>query len=98
MSDLVELALKAHGGLERFEQFSSLTAKLRQGGVLWGLKGKPTVLEDCNVRVDLKRERVSHWPFAPTPNHSVFTPGRVTIETPDGKVVEELDAPRASFE
>lgn len=98
MSDLVELALDAHGGLEKFNSFSSLTATLHQGGVLWGLKGKPTVLEDCEVRVDLKRERVSHAPFAPTPNHSVFTPDRVTIETPEGEVVEELNDPRPSFE
>jgi len=98
MSDLVQLAIEAHGGLERFRSFSFLTAKLRQGGVLWGLKGKPTVLEECNVRVDLKREWVSHWPFAPTQNHSSFTPDRVTIETPDGQVVEELDNPRPSFD
>ncbi|MEU1369204.1 hypothetical protein ABZ454_24160 [Streptomyces sp. NPDC005803] len=98
MSDLVELALEAHGGLERFNRFSTLTATLHQGGVLWGLKGKPTVLEDCEVRVDLKRERVSHGPFAPTTHHSVFTPDRVTIETPEGEVVEELDDPRPSFE
>jgi hypothetical protein len=97
MTDLIDLAIEAHGGLDRFLGFSSLTAKLHQGGVLWGLKGKPTVLADCHVRVDLHQERVSHWPFAPTSNHSVFTPSRVTIETPDGDVVEELTDPRGAF-
>ncbi|WP_064707241.1 hypothetical protein [Rhizobium bangladeshense] len=98
MTNLVDLAIQAHGGFDRFNAFSSLTAKLHQGGILWGLKGKPTVLEDCHVRVDLRDERVSHWPFAPTMNHSVFTPSRVAIETPDGAVVEELVDPRSSFE
>ncbi|MFH8534977.1 hypothetical protein ACH4GE_42195 [Streptomyces tendae] len=98
MSDLVDLAIEAHGGLEQFNRFSFLNARLHQGGVLWGLKGKPTVLEDCNVRVDLKREWVSHGPFAPTRNHSSFTPDRVTIETPEGEMVEELNGPRSSFE
>lgn len=97
MSDLVGLTIDAHGGLERFNQFSYLSARLNQGGVLWGLKGKPTVLEHCNVRVDLKREWVAHWPFAPTTNRSEFTPKRVTIESPAGAIVEQLDDPRASF-
>ncbi|KLI07954.1 hypothetical protein ACT17_02320 [Mycolicibacterium conceptionense] len=97
MFDLTEFAMDAHGGLDRFNKFTYLTARLVQGGVLWGLKGKPTVLEHANVRVHLKQEWVSHWPFAPTDNHSEFTPQRVTIATPAGEVVEKLDDPRASF-
>ena len=98
VSDLIEQTFAAHGGLEHFNQFSYLSAQLHQGGVLWGLKGKPTVLEDAHVRLDLRREWVSHGPFAPTANHSQFTPRRVTIESPDGAVVEQLDDPRASFD
>ncbi|MDK4717310.1 hypothetical protein [Rhizobium sp. CNPSo 4039] len=97
MTDLLDLAVAAHGGFERFSQFSFVEAKLHQGGVLWALKGKPTVLEDCNVKVDLKREQVSHWPFAPTQNRSDFTPDRVAIEDDEGRVVEELLQPRKSF-
>ena len=97
MQDLSQFAIDAHGGLDRFRQFSFLSAHLKQGGVLWALKGKPTVLENANVRVNLKEEAVSHWPFAPTQNHSVFTPARVTIETPENTVVEELNDPRPSF-
>ena len=55
-------------------------------------------MEDANVRVNLKEESVSHWPFAPTENRSVFTPDCVTIESPSGDVVEELLHPRQSFE
>lgn len=97
MPDLLELTMAAHGGLEHFNQFSYLSAHLHQGGVLWGLKGKPTVLENSDVRVDLRRQRVSHGPFAPTANHSQYSPLRVTIESPDGAVVEQLDDPRSSF-
>lgn len=97
MTDLVDVTIDAHGGLDRFNKFSFLTARLVQGGVLWGLKGQPTVLEHAHVRVALKREWVSHWPFAPTENHSEFVPERVTIVTPNGEVVDKLDAPRESF-
>ena len=44
MTDLVDFTIEAHGGLDRFRRFAFLTARLRQGGVLWGLKGQPTVL------------------------------------------------------
>ena len=97
MADLLDFAIEAHGGLARFESFSALEADLVQGGVLWALKGKPTVLEHAHVRIDLAIEHASHSPFAPTRNHSNFTPDRVTIETPEGEVVEELLDPRASF-
>ena len=43
MKELSQLAIDAHGGLDRFRQFSYLSARLEQGGVLWALKGKPTV-------------------------------------------------------
>lgn len=98
MNSLLELALAAHGGLDRFQRHSHLTAKLHQGGALWALKGQPHVLEDCHVRVDLRQQQVSHWPFAPTRNRSFYTPDHVTIATPEGQAVEELASPRGSFE
>jgi hypothetical protein len=97
LPDLAKLAIKAHGGLERWKQFEFLTARLVQGGVLWGLKRKAEVLEHASVKVDLKREWASHWPFAPTDHKSSFTPQRVAIENSNGQVIEELLNPRESF-
>jgi hypothetical protein len=97
MTDLIDIAMDAHGGLDRFRQFTHLNAQLHQGGVLWGLKGKPTVLTHAHVRVDLNQQQVSHWPFAPTQNRSNYTPDRVSINTPNGEAVEQLADPRASF-
>jgi hypothetical protein len=61
------------------------------------LKGKAEVLEHASVKVDLKREWASHWPFAPTDHKSSFTPQRVAIENSNGQVIEELLNPRESF-
>lgn len=97
MRDLQQQVIEAHGGLDRFRQFSFLTARLHQFGILWDVKGKPDVLAHANVRVDLRKEEVSHWPFHPTQNRSRFTPDEVRIETPDGEMVERLPTPRASF-
>ncbi|WP_218124515.1 hypothetical protein [Dyella sp. 333MFSha] len=90
--------MDAAGGLERFDAFSKVSAKLHHTGVLWALKQRIGVLTDSEVSVDLKTQHVSHSPFAPTPNRSSFTPKRVEIVAPDNAVVEVLDNPRASFE
>jgi hypothetical protein len=97
MHDLQQQMIEAHGGLERFRRFSFLTARLHQFGILWGLKGKPDTLAHAEVRLNLRKEEVCHWPFHPTRNRSRFTPDEVSIEAPDGQVLEKLSRPRASF-
>ncbi|MBE9605926.1 hypothetical protein IAI18_13735 [Acetobacteraceae bacterium H6797] len=97
MGDLQQQVIEAHGGLERFRRFSSLTAKLHQFGILWDLKGRPDTLTHADVRVNLRQQEVSHGPFHPTLNRSRYTPDEVTIETPDGDVIERLSRPRESF-
>jgi hypothetical protein len=54
--DLAKLAIDAHGGLERWNRFTTLSAHLIQGGVFWAVKGKAGVLDDVTVTVDLRNE------------------------------------------
>ena len=95
---LAILAIEAHGGLDRWERFSTLSVDGINGGVLWGAKGKAGVLDDVTVTVDLRSEKVSHWPFGSPDRRSRFEPQRVALENASGKVVEELLQPRASFQ
>jgi len=95
--DLAELAIEAHGGLERWNRFSTVSAHLMQSGVFWGIKGKAGVLGDVTVKIDLRSERVSHWPFRSPDRRSRFEPQRVTLENANGEVIEELIQPRSSF-
>jgi hypothetical protein len=97
MDALAKLAIEAHGGLDRWRQLKSVSARLLVGGVLWGLKGKDGILNDIHVTVDLRKERASHWPFIKPDQHTYFQPDRVAIETSDGEVVEERFNPRESF-
>ena len=97
MSDLLDTAIEAHGGLKRWNQLQTVSAHLTQGGALWALKGQPGVLDDVSVTASLHEERASHRPFGAADRHSAFTPERVAMETDDGAVVEALDEPRASF-
>jgi len=97
MNDLATLAINAHGGLDRWRQLKTVSARLLQGGVLWQLKGQGGVLDDVRLTVDLRKEWASHRPFGQPNRHSSFEPGRVAIEKNGGEVVEERANPRESF-
>src|SRR5712691_7085375 len=97
MSDLLETVIEAHGGLERWNQLETVSARLLQGGALWALKGQAGVLDDVVVTASLHEERASHRPFGAPNRHSSFSPERVAIEDDDGTVLEALDQPRTSF-
>ena len=69
MSDLLDTVIEAHGGLERWNQLDSVSARLIQGGALWALKGQAGVLDDVVVTASLHEERVSHRPFGAADRH-----------------------------
>ncbi|MFT4113887.1 hypothetical protein, partial [Silvibacterium sp.] len=95
MNELVKLAINAHGGLDNWNRYSSLSAHLIQGGALWSLKGKAGLLDDVNVTVDLKHQWASHAPFGAPDVRSSFQRERVALEKSDGTVIEQLEDPRA---
>jgi hypothetical protein len=97
MSDILEFALNGHGGLDAWNEFESMSAHLSQRGALWGLKEQAGVFDEVDVTANLHAERVSHGPFGQLQVHTDFTPDRVAIAADDGRVVEELLQPRASF-
>jgi hypothetical protein len=98
MTDLLDFVIEAHGGLDRFNQFKTISAYMLIGGRLWQLKGQDGVLSDrLRVTVDLHRERTSFAPFRLPNQYAVFTPERIAIETDEREVIEERLNPRAAF-
>lgn len=97
MTELTDLAITAHGGLDRWNTYRSVTAHLVNGGALWSLKQQGGVMDDLYVRVDLHHEFTSHYPFGGPGLRTAFTADRVAIETEAGETVEERRHPRESF-
>jgi hypothetical protein len=87
---LATLAIEAHGGLEHWKRFSTVSVHGINGGVLWGAKGNAGVLDDVTVTIALRDEKVSHWPFGSQDRRSRFEPQRVALENANGEVVEQL--------
>ncbi|MHA6204881.1 hypothetical protein ACXU4B_10685 [Dyella soli] len=97
MSKLLECVLDAHGGLDRWNQFSTVSAQIVTGGGLWALKGLIQDSAPRQIRAALREEFASVAPFGQPHWRTSFRPERVAIETLDGEVVKERRDPRSAF-
>jgi hypothetical protein len=96
MTDLLTLALEAHGGLERWRKLKTLDVKLSVSGGLWKIKGHPEGLPNIALRADTQRPAVTIKPIAGD-GRGHFAPERVWIDNPQGNIVEERHEPRDTF-
>src|SRR4029077_15262259 len=87
MNSLLKLATDAHGGLERWNKLTSLTARLSVTGAIWQIKGKPDVLKNIQIDLTLHVERViTH--LIGQDKRFFFTPSRVATENEQGKTLD----------
>ncbi len=98
MNNLLEIAINAHGGAETWNQFESITARIKVGGVLWAMKQQAGVVEDIFVTSQTKNQATSHYPFINKDWKTSFNPGRIAIESNSGETIEQLHNPRTSFD
>jgi hypothetical protein len=97
MNTLAKSTIEAHGGIKRWNELTSVTAHLDEDGALWGLKGHPQMVGETNVTVGTRSQWASHHPFLTAGVRTKFEPEKVALEGEDGKLIEELKQPRASF-
>ena len=96
MTDLLDVAVAAHGGLERWNTVKTIDVQLSITGAVWYVKGRPNVLQNIAMQVHTDEERVSTT-FADKDMHTTFEPDRVLIEKKDGTCIETRDEPERSF-
>jgi hypothetical protein len=97
VNDLLELAIAAHGGLDRWNQLTEITAHVSIAGTVWGRKGHPDALVDTHVTLDPHRQHITYDPFLSPDRRSVFSPDHTTIQTHDGQTYAERHTPKAAF-
>ena len=97
MSDLLALALDAHGGQKRWDQLTSVVGRFAIGGAIWGFKGVPGVLADITVALDLRAERITLDPVGGEDTHTVFADGRLELRSTSGAVIETVDDPKGTM-
>jgi hypothetical protein len=96
MNDLLQVAVNAHGGLERWNQLKTVKASVSITGAIWQLKGKPDVLQDITIEAELHKERLTTH-FNGQGLGVVFEPNRITVQTENGRLVDSRDDPRSAF-
>ena len=97
MNDLLQLAVNAHGGMERWGQISRFRAAASITGAIWALKGKPGLLDDVVLEGETRDQRLTITPFPQPGRYATWEPYRQAIETTEGVLVAERRDPAASF-
>jgi hypothetical protein len=97
MSDLLESALTAHGGLGRWNKIKSITVSASITGAFWSVKQHGDTLKNVRFEVDTTRQRLT-MDFPGQDKRTVFEPGRVELQHADGTLIEARDNPEKSFE
>jgi hypothetical protein len=99
MNGLLQDVLEAHGGLSRWRQFSTVSARISFGGGLFPLKGLHHDHRKARtITASLHEQATSLAPFGQRDWRASFRPERVAVETTDGKLVSERLDPRRSFD
>jgi hypothetical protein len=95
-TDLLDLAVEAHGGQNRWNEVSSIKVDVSITGAIWYVKGQPDVLKDVVMAVDTRQQRVV-TSFVGQDRQTVFEPGQVVIYGPDGRIEQTRNDPEVSF-
>jgi hypothetical protein len=96
MGELLDLAVKAHGGLARWNEVTTIKVAASITGAIWYVKGKPDFLKNVIVTAETRQERVT-LDFPDQNKRAIFQPNRVVIESADGILIESRDDPKKSF-
>ena len=96
MGELLDLAVKAHGGLARWNDVNAIKVAASITGAIWYVKGKPDILQNVVVTAETRNERVT-LDFPGQNKRAIFQPNRVVIEKLDGTLIEARDDPEKSF-
>jgi hypothetical protein len=97
MNDLLKKVLDAHGGLERWNRFTTLNATIVTGGELWAMKGVAQDTMPREMTVSLHQQSASVTPFGNPHWRTEFRADYIAIETTEGEIVRERSNPRESF-
>ena len=94
---VVDDAINAHGGRDRWLAVTSLSAPVSIGGSLWASKGHDGAFADAAVFIDPHRQHVEFSGFGPQRLRTWFQPGLVSVRSEDGTEIDRRRNPRASF-
>jgi hypothetical protein len=97
VTPLLEEALAAYGGLERWRDVFEISAHARSGGLALGSKLAGRPFRDYHMTVFARRPRTVISPYPRAGSRGVFDEGSVRIESERGGTIAVRENPRPSF-
>ncbi|MFB2600040.1 hypothetical protein ACEXQE_19810 [Herbiconiux sp. P17] len=98
MDSLLQSVLGTNGGVARWENVTTVTARIEYGGTFWEFKGQPSFAGPAQVEARIHEERIR---FTQEGTGVVVVYDKsadvVTVSTADGAVIDSLEHPRATF-
>jgi hypothetical protein len=96
MNDLLQTAVRAHGGLKRWHEIGTIRVAASITGAIWFVKGQGDYLKNIVMTVDTKRERMV-TDFPGQDKRFVFEPKKLVMEHADGRAIQVRDDPAKTF-
>ena len=97
MSALLEEALAAHGGLERWRATDQIAVHVRSGGFALRSKFAAGPFRSYDLTVSMRHRRAVVEPYPRAGSRGVFEDGGVRVESEQGAVLAERGDPRPLF-
>ncbi len=97
MNELLNLAVKAHGGLARWNQLKSIKVQASITGGIWYVKSRPDVLKDVVIDAQTQHEKVV-MVFSGQDKTSTFQPELISVAKNGGIDVEKWENPELTFD
>lgn len=97
MSDLLDLAVNAHGGLDRWKAFQRLTIDMSVGGALWVFKGQQNLFDRIRYEARTDVQQATIYGVGAPDRLVRFTPQRLSLESESGEVIQSRTDPRGAF-
>ena len=97
MNELLNLVVKAHGGLDRWNKVKAIKVAASITGAIWYVKGNGDFLKNVILTAETQAERLT-VNFPGQNKRAIFEPNRIVIETVNGNPIEARDNPEKSFE
>ena len=96
MTELLDIAVRAHGGLDRWRRIRSIRVVASITGAIWFVKGQGDALKEVVLTADTATERLT-VEFPGKDKRAIFEPQRIVIDHIDGAPIVQRDDPEQSF-
>ena len=95
-NDLLNLAVAAHGALERWNKVKAVKVAASITGAIWHVKKKGDFLKNVVLTAETRKERLI-VDFPGQDKRAIFEPDRIVMEMLNGTIIEARGNPVKSF-